>query len=232
MPTSGSILGNPVLRKEDPGILEGTTQYYDDLAVPGLLHTAFVRSTVAHANIESIDTSDAKAMPGVVAVYTAADFDLPAVHGFVMLPATMNRPPLAQEKVRFVGDIVAMVVAESKAQAMDAAEAVIVDYDELPPLATVAAALADGAPSCTRSRVRTSRTRWAPDRSRACSTMPTWSCARRIVNQRVAPVPMEVGRHRRGAGRTRAAASRSGSRRRARTACATRSRCCSASIPR
>ncbi|MDQ1385417.1 MAG: aerobic carbon-monoxide dehydrogenase large subunit, partial [Actinomycetota bacterium] len=103
MPTSGSILGNPVLRKEDPGILEGTTRYYDDLAVAGLLHTAFVRSTVAHADIAAIDTTDATAMPGVVAVYTAADLDLPTVHGFVMLPATMNRPPLASEKVRFVG---------------------------------------------------------------------------------------------------------------------------------
>ncbi|MDQ1509123.1 MAG: aerobic carbon-monoxide dehydrogenase large subunit, partial [Actinomycetota bacterium] len=111
MPTSGSILGNPVLRKEDPGILEGTTQYYDDLDVAGLLHTAFVRSTIAHANIASIDTSDAKGMPGVVAVYTAADLELPTVHGFIMLPTTMNRPPLAQEKVRFVGDIVAMIVA-------------------------------------------------------------------------------------------------------------------------
>ena len=98
MPTSGSILGNPVLRKEDPGILEGTTQYYDDLAIPGVLHTAFVRSTVAHANLTAIDTTDAKAMPGVVGVFTAADFDLPAVHGFIMLPATMNRPPLAQER--------------------------------------------------------------------------------------------------------------------------------------
>ena len=85
MPTSGSILGNPVLRKEDLGILEGTTQYYDDLDVAGLLHTAFVRSTVAHANIASIDTSDAKGMPGFFAVYTAADLELPSVHGFITL---------------------------------------------------------------------------------------------------------------------------------------------------
>src|SRR3954466_15818385 len=98
MPTSGSILGNPVLRKEDPGILEGTTQYYDDLRVPGVLHAVFVRSTVAHANIDGIGGSAAKEMPGVVGVYPAADFDLPAVHGFMMLPPTMNRPPLAQEK--------------------------------------------------------------------------------------------------------------------------------------
>jgi aerobic carbon-monoxide dehydrogenase large subunit len=193
MPTSGSILGNPVLRKEDPGILEGTTQYYDDLAIPGVLHTAFVRSTVAHANITEIDTADAKAMPGVVGVFTAADFDLPAVHGFIMLPATMNRPPLAQEKVRFVGDIVAMVVAESKAQAVDAAETVIVDYDELPPVATVAAALAEGAPLIHEAQ--------GSNVANAMGTGPVEGVLddadvivrETIVNQRVAPVPMEVG---------------------------------------
>jgi carbon-monoxide dehydrogenase large subunit len=193
MPTSGSILGNPVLRKEDPGILEGTTQYYDDLAVAGLLHTAFVRSTVAHANIEAIDTSDATAMPGVVAVYTAADFDLPTVHGFVMLPPTMNRPPLASEKVRFVGDIVAMVIAETKAQAMDAAETVIVDYDELPAVATIADALADDAPVIHADQ--------GSNVANAMGTGPVEGVLddadlvvrELIVNQRVAPVPMEPG---------------------------------------
>ena len=93
MATSGSILGNPVLRKEDPGILTGVTEYYDDLKVAGLLHVAFVRSTIAHATIESIDADDAKTMPGVVAVYTAADLELPDVHGFVMLPPTMISLP-------------------------------------------------------------------------------------------------------------------------------------------
>src|SRR5881227_1862162 len=106
MATSGSILGNPVLRKEDPGILTGATEYYDDLKVEGLLHVAFVRSTIAHATIAGIDTGDAKQMPGIVAVYTAGDFELAPVHGFIMLPPTMNRPPLAHERVRFVGDIV------------------------------------------------------------------------------------------------------------------------------
>src|SRR4029077_6820634 len=109
MAPSGSILGNPVLRKEDPGILEGTTQYYDDLSVAGLLHTAFIRSTVAPPTIAGIDTGKAHHAPSarsdpwhaaeiacVVVVFVAADFDLPAVHGFMMLPPTMNRPPLAQ----------------------------------------------------------------------------------------------------------------------------------------
>src|SRR5262245_34970282 len=146
MAKSGSILGHPVLRKEDPGILTGVVEYYDDLKIDGLLHAAFVRSTVAHADITTIDTSGALEMPGVVAVYTSENLELSDVHGFVMLPPTMNRPPLAKGKVRFVGDIVAVVIADSKAAAVDAAEAVIVDYDELPAVANVAAAIADGAP--------------------------------------------------------------------------------------
>src|SRR5271170_8144938 len=102
MATAGSILGNPVRRREDPGILSGATEYFDDLQIPGLLHVAFVRSTIAHAVLESVDTSDALSMPGVVAVYTAADLDLPDFHGFMMLPPTMNRPPLARDRVRYV----------------------------------------------------------------------------------------------------------------------------------
>jgi carbon-monoxide dehydrogenase large subunit len=193
MATSGSILGNPVLRKEDPGILEGKTRYYDDLEVAGLLHTVFVRSTVAHAAISGIDTSAAKAMPGVVAVYVAADLELPAVHGFMMLPPTMNRPPLAQDTVRFVGDIVAMVVADTKAHAADAAEMVIVDYDELPAVATVEAALLAGAPVIHEAQ--------GSNVANAMGTGPVEGVLddadvvvrQRIVNQRVAPVPMEPG---------------------------------------
>ncbi len=92
MATSGSILGNPVRRREDPGILSGATEYFDDLKIAGLLHVAFVRSTIAHAVLEAIDTSDAVSMPGVVAVYTADDLDLPDSHGFMMLPPTKKFP--------------------------------------------------------------------------------------------------------------------------------------------
>src|SRR4051794_10515958 len=146
MATSGSILGNPVRRREDPGILTGRTEYFDDLQIAGMAHVAFVRSTIAHAVIEGIDTSDALAMPGVVGVYTSENLELPDHHGFMMLPPTMTRPPLARDRVRYVGDIVAMVVAETKAQAVDAAEAVIVDYDPLPAVVDMEAALEAGAP--------------------------------------------------------------------------------------
>src|SRR5262245_22805764 len=193
MATSGSILGNPVLRKEDPGILEGTTQYYDDLAVAGLLHTAFVRSTVAHATISGIDASEAKQMPGVVAVYLAADLELPAVHGFMMLPPTMNRPPLAQDTVRFVGDIVAMVIADTKAHAADAAELVVVDYDELPALATIDAALADGAPVIHEAQGSNVANAMGTGLVEGVLDDADVVVRQRIVNQRVAPVPMEPG---------------------------------------
>ncbi len=146
MATSGSILGNPVIRLEDPRILRGDARYVDDLPMPGAAHLVFVRSTIAHARIESIDTSDAKAMPGVVAVYTSDDLELPDVQGFIMLPPAFNRPALAKGRVRFVGDIVAAVVAETRAQAVDAAEAVVVDYDPLPVVVDAEAAMADDAP--------------------------------------------------------------------------------------
>jgi carbon-monoxide dehydrogenase large subunit len=147
MAASGSILGNAVLRLEDPTLLTGEGKYVDDLAPPGTLHVAFVRSTVAHANLTSVDVSEAESMPGVVAVYHAGnDLGLPAVQSFPMMPATLNRPAFAKDRVRFVGDIIAAVVAESKAQAADAADAVIVDYDPLPAVISAVDALAPDAP--------------------------------------------------------------------------------------
>ena len=126
MATAGSILGNAVLRKEDPGLLRGDNEFVDDLKLSAKA-VAFVRSTVAHGTIESIDLGDAESMPGVLAVYTSDNTDLPSVQGFAMLPETFNRPPLASGKVRFVGDIIAMVVAETQPQAIDAAESIWAD---------------------------------------------------------------------------------------------------------
>ncbi|MFO1536236.1 MAG: xanthine dehydrogenase family protein molybdopterin-binding subunit [Actinomycetota bacterium] len=146
MARSGSILGNPVIRLEDPRILRGDAPYVDDLAVPGVAHVAFVRSTMAHARITSVDTTDAKAMPGVVDVFTSTDLELPDIQGFIMLPPVFSRSPLAKDRVRFVGDIIAAVVAETRAQAVDAVEAVIVDYDPLPAVVDPEAAMAEGAP--------------------------------------------------------------------------------------
>ena len=134
MATAGSILGNAVHRLEDPTLLTGDGKYVDDLVETGMLYVAFVRSSVAHGTIESVDTSDAESMPGVVGIYHSRgdDLGLAPVQGFAMMPETFNRPVFATDKVRFVGDIVAAVVAETQAQANDAAEAVLVDYDVLP----------------------------------------------------------------------------------------------------
>jgi carbon-monoxide dehydrogenase large subunit len=146
MATSGSILGNPVLRMEDPRILKGIARYTDDLKLDGVGHVVFVRSTIAHARIASVDISDAEAMPGVLGVYTSENLELADVQGFIMLPPVFNRPPLAKGVVRFVGDIVAAVVADTRTQAVDAAEAVIVDYDPLPVVVDAEAAMDEGAP--------------------------------------------------------------------------------------
>ena len=146
MTASGSILGHAVLRREDPAILEGDALYFDDLAVDGMLHVVFVRSTIAHAEVLSVDTSEAVGMPGVVAVYSGNDLDLAPVQGFAMCPPVFNRPVFAKDRVRFVGDVVAAVVAETRAQAVDAAEQVVADYQPLPAVVDAEAALADGAP--------------------------------------------------------------------------------------
>ena len=141
----GSILGNRVRRVEDPDLLTGKGTYVGNLKVDGLLRAAFVRSPVAHARIRSIDVDEARTAPGVVAVLTAADLGVAPFHGFMVLNEACARPPLATDKVRFVGEPVVLVVAETEAAALDAAEAVIVDYDPLPAAADVIEALADGA---------------------------------------------------------------------------------------
>ena len=147
MAGSGSILGNAVQRLEDPTLLTGDGKYVDDLVETGMLHVHFVRSAVAHGEILSVDVSEAESMPGVVAVYHAGNgLGLPSFQGFPMMPETLNRPIFAADRVRFVGDIIAAVVAETASQANDAAEAVLVDYDILPAIINPVDGLAPDAP--------------------------------------------------------------------------------------
>ncbi len=133
-----TVVGTRRLRREDPVLLTGEARFVDDLPVTGALHVKVIRSPFAHASIRSIDTDAARAMPGVVAVFTGADLrgdwqtPLPCAWP---VTADMKNPehyPLATSEVCFVGDGVAVVVAESAAAARDAMEAVVVDYDELP----------------------------------------------------------------------------------------------------
>ena len=149
MATSGSILGNAVQRLEDPTLLTGAGKYTDDLVEPNSAHVVFARSSVAHGLVTSVDVSEAEGMPGVIAVYRAGDghdLGLAPFQGFPMMPAEVNRPVFASERVRFVGDIIAAVVAETREQAADAADSIIVDYDPLPAVTTAADALAPDAP--------------------------------------------------------------------------------------
>jgi len=147
-------IGQSVKRKEDARFLTGTGQYTDDVALPNQTQAFFLRSPHAHATIRGIDVSKAKAAPGVVAVYTAADLEgvngLPCGWLITSVDGTpMKEPPhpvLAKGKVRYVGDPVALVVAETRDQAKDAAELIDVDYDVLPAVVNAVDALKPGAP--------------------------------------------------------------------------------------
>src|SRR3954452_13023509 len=148
MATAGSILGNAVQRLEDPTLLTGEGKYVDDLVETGTLHLAFARSSAAHGILRSVDISEASSMPGVVAIYHAAgdDLGLASLQPFPMMPPTLNRPVFADGRVRFVGDIVAGVVAESRAQAEDAIDQIVIDYEPLPIVIEAQDALAPDAP--------------------------------------------------------------------------------------
>jgi carbon-monoxide dehydrogenase large subunit len=137
--------GARVKRVEDRRILTGHGRYVDDVVLPGMLHVAFVRSPFAHARITSVDVEAARQAPGVVAVVTSDDLQPLLQPGPIGMAALMGGggpafTVLAGDKVRVVGDPVVMVVAESRYLAEDACELVEVDYDELPPVASVAAA--------------------------------------------------------------------------------------------
>ena len=125
-----SVMGGVVKRREDPALIRGNGIYVDDVKAYGMLHMAFARSPYANARIKSIDTSMAAGMPGVVAVYTIDDVRTlgPLL---AQVPVGKLRPLLADGVVKHVGEAVALVVAESPAEAADAADAVQVDYDPM-----------------------------------------------------------------------------------------------------
>lgn len=152
--TARFAVGQPVPRTEDPVLVRGAGRYTDDIALPGQAHAAMVRSRHAHGLLRRIDTEAARKMPGVLAVYTAADL---AAYGTLRcVPPLTNhdgsamtkplRPALATDRVRFVGDPIAVVVADTALQARDAAEAVTLDIEVLPAVTTPTQALAPGAP--------------------------------------------------------------------------------------
>jgi carbon-monoxide dehydrogenase large subunit len=148
-------IGQSVSRFEDPRLLRGGGRYVGDIVLPGMAFGHVLRSPHAHARIRSIDTSRAKAAPGVLAVLTGADWqasgwgDLPVPDGLKRRDGSSFRPPypaLATDRVRWAGDYVAFVVAETLVQAQDAAELIMVDYEPLPAVISTARAAAAGAP--------------------------------------------------------------------------------------
>jgi aerobic carbon-monoxide dehydrogenase large subunit len=149
-------IGQGVSRFEDPRLVRGGGRYTDDIKLPGLVHGVVLRSPHAHAKIKSIEVTAAKTAPGVLAVLTSADVKA-AGYGDLPVPGGLKRrdgspmyrpryPILAEDRVRWVGDGVAFVVAETVAQALDAAELISVDYEELPAVTSTAEAPKPGAP--------------------------------------------------------------------------------------
>ena len=137
-----SILGTRVTRVEDPALLTVGGYYVDDLAPDEALHATFVRSVLAHAELSSIDTSEAAAASGVIGVFTAADLDLePVPPGMPMLNQDMKRSWLASGRVRYVGEAFAVVVSQTREAGVDAAELVVADYEPLPAVVSPADAL-------------------------------------------------------------------------------------------
>ncbi|MFZ8996991.1 MAG: xanthine dehydrogenase family protein molybdopterin-binding subunit [Ilumatobacteraceae bacterium] len=202
---AGSILGNRVVRTEDPGLLTGTNRYLADLvdrpgptgdrAVDALLgdalHAVFVRSDVAHGVLRSIDTSEALTAPGVVAVWTAADLDIAPHHSFAKIHEAYARPPLAVDRVRFVGEAVAVVFATSRAAGVDAAQAVVVDIDPLPAVTDPESALDPSAPTLHADRSDNLAVADAPDAPIDLDAVSDLVVRARLVNQRIAVAPME-----------------------------------------
>ena len=143
--------GAAVPRIEDPDLVAGRGRFLDDIDLPGMTHAAFVRSALAHARIKGIDTAAAAALPGVVAVLTAADLDVagkptPQFAPSPMIVQNRTQHVLAATAVHYVGDAIAIVVADSRAIAEDAASLVVVDYEPLAPVTDLATALDPGAP--------------------------------------------------------------------------------------
>ncbi|PDT82073.1 xanthine dehydrogenase family protein molybdopterin-binding subunit [Sinorhizobium sp. BJ1] len=197
-------IGARVARKEDRRFLTGKGRYTDDMSVPGMKHAVFVRSPHAHATIVGIEATEAKAMPGVIDVLDGKQLLADGIGNLIcgwMIHSKDGSAmkmgawrPLADKTVRYVGDAVAIVVADSVAEARDAAEAVVVDYDFLPVVTDPVQALADGQPQLHPEAPNNLIFDWelgdagAVDRALAAAAHVT---ELKIFNNRLAPNPME-----------------------------------------
>ena len=184
-------------RREDPRLLLGEAAYVGDLPVEGCLHAVFVRSTSAHGVLTGVETSAAEAAPGVVAVLTAGDLDLADMPEPALPPAPVRpylaRPVLARGRVRFVGEPVAVVIAESETAAVDAAELVEVSVEDLPAVVEPLAAIEPGAPVLFPEHGRNVVADWPGEADGDVLAGAEVVVRARFYNQRVAAVPLEPG---------------------------------------
>jgi carbon-monoxide dehydrogenase large subunit len=202
MSTTG--IGASVRRKEDFRFITGKGQYTDDVTRPGQTHISFVRSPHAHAKIKKVDTKAAAAMPGVVAALSGADFAAAKLGGLICGWTVLSKdgspmkmaphPAIAADKVNYVGDAVAVVVAETMAQAKDAAEKIIVDYEVLPAVTDPATATVKGAPQIHEIAPNNTIYNWHmgdPDATAGAFKSARHVTTLEFINNRLVPNAME-----------------------------------------
>ncbi len=187
------------LRKEDAHLVTGRSNWTDNITLTGMLHVALVRSPMAHAKVSNVDVSAALEQPGVVAAFTGADLadnwagGLPCAWPVTPDMKSPTHLPLATDEVRYVGDAVAVVVARTRPQAVDATEHVVVDYEPLPAVVDMEAALADGSPLADTSLDTNKSFTWQKidgeidDAFDGAAHVTT----RRFINQRLIPTAIE-----------------------------------------
>ena len=193
------IFGSGIRRREDPRLITGQSSYTDDIQLIGLAHAAIMRSPHGHARITSIDTSAAQSAPGVVAVYTGVDIEgklTPIPCAWVVPDSDVKAvayPAIAKDVVRYVGDAVAVVVAESRMQAEDALELINVNYEVLPAVVNAEAALQEGAPQLHEDAPNNQAFHWTVAGGDADSAFDSAEVVVRdtIIQQRLIPNAME-----------------------------------------
>lgn len=213
MDAPARLVGQPIKRREDPRLITGAGSFLDDVKLPGMTHMALVRSPYAHAKIRRIDTEKAAAMPGVVGVFTGQDFmdlnPLPCAWQAGRVQNNVNTPRvLAVDEVHQVGDPVAVVVAETAYQAADAADAVDVDFEELPVVVDAKQATESGAVQLHENAPNNIAMEWSCGQDAASVDDALANAEVRIkqsiVNQRLIPTALEtrgsIGRYDPGTG--------------------------------
>jgi carbon-monoxide dehydrogenase large subunit len=197
-PDGRAELGRGRRRKEDAKLLTGETMWTDNITLPGMMHLAILRSPMAHARITGVDVSAALGRPGVIAAFSGADLadswgSLPCAWPVTADMVQPAHPPIAADEVRYVGDAVAVVVARDRYTAVDALEAIEVDYEPLPPVLDMEAALQDGSPLVHSDAGTNKCYLWPFEGGDYAAAKETAEVVvrRRFVHQRLIPNAME-----------------------------------------